>query len=242
MRIGAVGLKKDTQLPMPRPLRIWFPGALYHLVVRGDNREPIFFAEQDYHKYLQLLQVAKRRYGAHLFAYALMTNHVHLMVQTDQTYPVSKLMQSLNTAYTMYINKAYKRVGHVFQGRYHSVLVEKDAYALELTRYIHLNPVRAGLVRAPEQYPWSSYHAYLGRGGNRLVEPEEILAMVSPVESRRRMLYTQFVIDGLMTQPLQDREILANRIVGSPDFVSRVQAPRAELRVRPSARGVVPRV
>ncbi len=208
---------------MPRPPRIWFPGALYHLVVRGDNREPIFFADPDYRTYLKLLSVATRRYGAQLFAYALMTNHVHLMVQTDQIHPVSKLMQSLNTAYTIYINKKYKRVGHVFQGRFHSVLVEKDRYALELTRYIHLNPVRAGLVRAPERYRWSSYRAYLGREEDRFVNPTDILAMISPDDARQRTLYAQFVRDGLtMNRPLE-RGLLAHHILGSPDFVSMVK-------------------
>ena len=193
---------------MPRRPRIWFPGALYHIIVRGDNREPIFFIEQDYRTYLQFLNDAKGRYGCQLFAYALMTNHVHLMVQTGQLHPISKLMQSVNTVYTMYVNKKYKRVGHIFQGRYHGVLVEKESYALELTRYIHLNPVRAGLVRVPQQYRWSSYRAYLGKGDDGLVNTEEILAMVSPVESRRRSLYAQFVIDGLTKGQTLERDLL----------------------------------
>ena len=189
---------------MPRPPRIWFPGALYHLILRGDNREPIFFTESDYRTYLALLRDAIRRYECQVLAYALMTNHLHLMVQTGQVQPVSKLMQSLNTTYTMYVNRTYKRVGHIFQGRYHSILIDKDSYALELTRYIHLNPVRAGLVRTPEEYPWSSYWAYLGRAENDLVTPNDILAMVSHVEARQRVLYGQFVIDGLMQESVPE--------------------------------------
>jgi REP element-mobilizing transposase RayT len=210
---------------MPRPHRIWFPEALYHLTIRGDNREPIFFIEEDHRKYLRLLGDAKQRYGCQLFAYALMTNHVHLMVQTGQTYPVSKLMQSVNTAYTIYMNKKYKRVGHIFQGRYHSVLVQKDSYALELSRYIHLNPVRAGMVRAPEQYRWSSYRAYVGKEQDRLVNAEELLGMMSPLEAEQRALYTQFVMDGLAMrrQVLEDGVLTANQILGTPEFISMVK-------------------
>jgi REP element-mobilizing transposase RayT len=209
---------------MPRPPRIWFPEALYHLILRGDNREPIFFAGEDYRRYLKLLAEAKRRYGCQLFAYALMTNHIHLMVQTGEIHPVSKFMQVVNTAYTIYMNKKYHRVGHIFQGRYHSVLVEKDSYALELTRYIHLNPVRAGMARAPEAYRWSSYQAYLGRHENRMVDTELILDMISPLKAHQRELYSQFVKDGLsMRGPGLEQELLARHILGTPEFISMVK-------------------
>lgn len=210
---------------MPRLPRIWFPEALYHLTIRGDNREPIFFAEPDYRRYLKLLKDAKQRYGCQLFAYALMTNHVHLMVQTGQTHPVSKFMQLVNTTYTVYVNKKYKRVGHIFQGRYHSVLVERDSYALELTRYIHLNPVRAGMARVPDEYRWSSYRAYLGRDGSRLVDTELILDMINPLKADQRDLYVQFVMDGLSIRSgLLEQELLTpNHILGTPEFISMVK-------------------
>ena len=182
---------------MPRLPRIWFPGALYHVVARGDNREPLFFVEQDYRHYLKLLAAGKPRYGCQYYAYALMTNHVHLMIRTGLTHPLSKLMQSVNTAYTFYMHKRYRRVGHIFQGRYHSVLVDTDSYALELSRYIHLNPVRAGMVSSPEHHPWSSYRAYLYSGSDSVVEAEPLLAMMSPVPEQQRPLYSQFVNDGL---------------------------------------------
>ena len=131
---------------MSRPIRIWFPGAWYHIFARGNNKAPIFFAVCDYLKYLDLLSEAVRQYGLRLHAYALMVNHIHLMVETGDRYSATKPMQSVHTAYTMYINRRYERVGHLFQGRYRSILVDQDAYALELSRDIHLNPVRSGLA------------------------------------------------------------------------------------------------
>lgn len=185
---------------MPRPLRTWFPGALYHIVARGDNREPVFYAWVDYRYYLNLLAQGNKRYECRVLAYALMTNHVHLVLQTGETHPPAKPVQSMHTAYTMYMHKKYKRVGHIFQGRYHSTLVDKDSYLLELSRYVHLNPVRAGIVRKPEQYEWSSYRIYLGSEHNRLVHAGEVLGLISAPESQQRRLYREFVEQGL-TQP-----------------------------------------
>ena len=221
---------------MPRPPRIWFPEALYHLTVRGDNREPIFFVESDYRRYLKLLNEARREYDCRLFAYVLMTNHVHLMVQTGALHSVSKFMQWVNTTYTIYINKKYHRVGHIFQGRYHSVLAEKDSYALELTRYIHLNPVRAGMVRSPEQYRWSSYRAYLGKGIDQVgVDTEQMLGMISPSQTQQRSLYVQFVLEGLsMRRPILDQKtLMANRILGTPEFIAMVKEGARPLAQKP---------
>jgi len=206
---------------MPRPPRIWFPEALYHLTSRGNNREPIFHAAADYAKYLKLLREGLRRYDAQLWAYALMTNHVHLMVRTGHTHPVSKLMQFMNATYAMYVNRTYRRVGHTFQGRFHSVLVDQDSYALELTRYIHLNPVRAGLARSPERYAWSSYRAYLGQGAEALVVTKPILEMISPVEGQQPQRYADFVSDRLAMASMDrlERQLKANQILGSPEFV-----------------------
>lgn len=209
---------------MPRPLRVWFPEALYHVVVRGNNREPIFFSGGDYRKYLQVVQEGKARFACRLFAYALMTNHIHLMIQTGSR-PIAKLMQFINTTYTMYVNGRYGRVGHLFQGRYHSTLVEKESYAVELTRYIHLNPVRAGMARLPEEYPWSSYPAYVKGEQGALVEATEMLIMASPgqmTDSERQHHYAQFVMDGLVPDESRDSLFMRKNILGSPAFIARV--------------------
>ncbi len=206
---------------MPRPPRIWFPGAWYHIMARGNNREAVFFSEQDYRQYLQSLRDFLVRDECRLHAYALMPNHVHLMVETGQTHPIVKPMQSLQTSYTSYINHRYARVGHVFQGRYRSILVEHDTYALALSRYIHLNPVRAHLVADPAQYQWSSYRAYMtpGREGPGFVTTEYLLAMISPQLERQRNIYRQFVMEGIVSQHDLMTEVVGRQFLGSPMFI-----------------------
>ena len=210
---------------MARPLRIWYPGALYHIVARGNNREPIFLAPEDYRAYLQRLKEAKRRYGYRLHAYALMTNHVHLMLETAEVPPWT-VMQSVNTAYTMRMNRKYGRVGHVFQGRYKSILVEQDAYALELSRYIHLNPVKARLCRQPEEYLWSSYRAYLGveAPSDRFVDTELILSLCHPPAPGQLTTFQQFTMDGLRNPRELEHEVTASQFLGSATFVERITA------------------
>lgn len=181
---------------MPRPPRVWSPGAIYHLIGRGNNRQTIFFREWDYRIYLRLIDDARKRFRCTLLAYTLMTNHVHLMVQSGDTVPISKFMQVIGTAYAMYVNKRYGRVGHLFQGRFHSVLVESDSQALELSRYLHLNPVRAGMAERPELYRWSSYRAYVGRVQDPLIDSSLILGMISPRPADQHDLYATFVSEG----------------------------------------------
>lgn len=190
---------------MPRPARVWSPGAIYHLISRGNNRQTIFFREWDYRIYLRLVGDARQRFECTLLAYTLMTNHIHLMVQSDETVPISKFMQVIGTTYAMYVNKYYGRVGHLFQGRFHSVLVESDSQALELTRYIHLNPVRAGIVAHPAQYRWSSYRAYVGPVTDNLVNTRFILGFLSPRLGEQRHLYRQFVEEEKQGQTLSTK-------------------------------------
>ena len=207
---------------MPRPPRLWFPGAWYHIMARGNNKEAIFFADRDYRKYLQLLAETIQRHECLLHAYVLMTNHVHLMIQTGLSHPIWKPVHLLHTAYTSYVNHAYGRVGHVFQGRYRSILVERDVYALELGRYIHLNPVRAHLVTELSEYPWSSYHAYVGleREGHGLVTTHQLLGMLSPQPSLQRERYRQFTLEGLAVPRDLMREVIDSQFLASPAFVT----------------------
>ncbi len=148
---------------MPRPPRVEFEGALYHVITRGNNRQAIFKDEADYRTFLGLLERGKQKHPFYLYAYVLMPNHVHLLLER-QTDSLSRIMQRLLTGYAQYWNRKYRKVGHVFQGRYKAILCQKDAYLSELVRYIHLNPVRAKMVRRPEDYVWSSHRAYLGLG------------------------------------------------------------------------------
>jgi REP element-mobilizing transposase RayT len=146
---------------MARPLRLEFAGALYHVTARGDGREDIYRAEGTRRLFLDVLGGVYRRFHWVVHAYCLMTNHYHLLVETPDA-NLSKGMRELNGVYTQRFNRTYDRAGHVFQGRYKAILVQKEAYLLELARYVVLNPVRARMVRAPGEWPWSSYRAMIG--------------------------------------------------------------------------------
>ncbi len=146
---------------MARLLRLEFPGAIYHVTSRGDRREAIFEDDIDRQAFLNGLNVALTRFDAVLFAYCLMDNHYHLVVHTRLA-NLSKLMQHLNGVYTQAYNRRHKKVGHLFQGRFKGIIVDKHAYLLEVCRYVDLNPVRTRMVRDPGKWPWSSYRAHVG--------------------------------------------------------------------------------
>jgi REP element-mobilizing transposase RayT len=145
---------------MPRKPRLHFPGAVYHVIQRGNDGRDIFIDERDRTRFFLLCQQNCERYGCRIHAYCLMTNHLHLALQVG-TSQLANIMQNITFRYTQYINRKYHRTGHLFQGRYKALLIDADSYLLELIRYIHLNPVRAGMVRHPEDYLWSSHSDYL---------------------------------------------------------------------------------
>ena len=163
---------------MPRRSRIKLPGQPQHLVQRGVNREPCFFAEEDYHCYLHWLKKSAADYRCAIHAYALMTNHVHLLVTPEVPEGISRLMQSVGRRYVQYINRSYKRTGTLWEGRFKSSVVQEERYFLLCSRYIELNPVRAGMVIDPGQYRWSSYrHNGLGQADECLTPHAEYLAL-----------------------------------------------------------------
>ena len=144
---------------MARPLRIEFPGAIYHVTTRGDRRETIFEDDHDRHAFLTVVGQAMERFDAVVLAYCLMDNHYHLVIHTRRA-NLSRLMQHLNGVYTQAYNRRHRKVGHLFQGRFKGILVDENAYMLEVCRYVDLNPVRARIVRDPGKWPWSSYSAH----------------------------------------------------------------------------------
>lgn len=145
---------------MARPARIEYEGAFYHVMNRGNRREDIFLDDNDRQKFYEILGNIEKRYGIIIYVYVLMSNHYHLLLETPFA-NLSRAIQRLNGDYALYFSRRHKSPGHIFQGRYKAMLVEKDAYLLELSRYIHLNPLRAGVVRRPEEYRWSSLPVYL---------------------------------------------------------------------------------
>lgn len=147
---------------MSRPLRIEFPGALYHVTARGDRREDIFVDDSDRARLLAVVAQGLGRFDAVMLSYCLMSNHYHFVVQTRQG-NLSQLMRHINGVYSQAYNRRHDKVGHVFQGRFKAILVDEDAYLLEVCRYVELNPVRAGMVAEPGAWPWSSYRAHVGK-------------------------------------------------------------------------------
>ena len=148
---------------MARPLRIEFPGAVYHITSRGNARQAIFIDDEDRGGFLDVVSMVAERFQWLCHAYCLMENHYHLLIETPNA-NLSKGMRELNGVYTQGFNQRYRRVGHLFQGRYKAVIVEKDNHLLSLCRYVVLNPVRVGLIKRPEHWRWSSYRAMIGLG------------------------------------------------------------------------------
>jgi REP element-mobilizing transposase RayT len=207
---------------MARPLRIEFSGALYHVTSRGDRREPIFEDDEDRQRFFLVLAEVVDRFNWLCHAYCLMTNHYHLVIETPDG-NLSKGMRHLNGVYTQTSNRRHKRTGHLFQGRFKGILVDKESYLLEVARYVVLNPVRAGMVKEPQAWEWSSFRAMVGDiPPPGWLATDGLLAMFSKQRATARKRYRQFVVDRMGTSSLWDG--LRQQIyLGDEKFVERMQ-------------------
>ncbi len=214
---------------MARPLRIEYPGACYHVTSRGNEQKDIFKSQKDREKFLEYLESATDRYRAVIHAYCLMSNHYHLLLETPGG-NLSRIMRHINGAYTTYFNVKRKRAGHLLQGRYKAILVEFDEYAMELSRYIHLNPVRVGIVTRPEEYRWSSYRSYIGQEmAPNWLKAEMILEYFGKKPAEARKKYRAFVEDQLgrkYESPLN--KTFAASVLGTDGFIETVKAKLSE--------------
>ena len=174
---------------MVRKKRIWYPGAKYHIISRGNKKKNIFLDKVDYQIFLDILKEMNRKQPFTIISYCLMPNHTHLQVRTFDV-EIWKIMKGINWRYARYFNERYSTVGHVFQGRYVSQIIENNYYNLIVNRYIHLNPVKDKLVLSPKDYCWSSYRVYLGEEKNELVDEGEILGYFGG----ERGLYNKFIM------------------------------------------------
>ena len=156
---------------MARQLRLEYEGAFYHITSRGNERKRVYFSRYDYDKFKEYLGEAQDKYGFRLHCYVLMTNHYHLLIETPNG-NISKVMHYVNGAYTNYVNRKRNRSWHLFQGRYKAILIDHDNYLLELSRYLHLNPVRANIVAKPQEYRQSSYKSYISRKKEDIISSE----------------------------------------------------------------------
>ena len=207
---------------MTRPLRIEFAGAVYHITSRGNARENIFIDREDRRLFLSLLEDTGERYNWLCYAYCLMSNHYHLLIETPDG-NLSMGMRQLNGVYTQNFNKRHQRTGHIFQGRFKAILVQKESHLLELCRYVVLNPVRAGSVSHPEEWKWSSYVATIGTIKKpKFLYSDWILAQFGHDIVTARKVYRDFVITGIKKEsPWKD--LKGGTLLGKENFVEEVK-------------------
>ncbi|MBN1382435.1 MAG: transposase [Deltaproteobacteria bacterium] len=205
---------------MARPIRIEYEGGFFHVTSRGNARQEIFLEAGDYRLFLEVLGDVVERYRWIIHAYCLMGNHYHLLIETPQA-NLSLGMRQLNGVFTQKYNRRHGRTGHLFQGRYKAFIVDKDAYLLELSRYIVLNPVRAGMVESAEEWPWSSYRATVGiETAEQFLHTDWLLSLFFNLKSEARRLYMSFVHEGIgIESPLKSAK--GGLFVGNDSFVER---------------------
>jgi len=235
---------------MARPLRIEFEGALYHVTGRGNARQKVFADQKDCAKFVQLLVESLGRYEVALHVYVLMGNHYHLIAETHRA-NLGRWMHWLTTAYTVYFNRRHRRVGHLFQGRYKSIVMEAEGYLLSLSRYVHLNPVRGRVIgrgdpaerrKRLRECRWSTYRGYSGLGRPEAwINQERVLGEMSGPAKERRLQYRRYVEEGLLREienPLEAVQWQA--VLGREDFVQslkdRLKNPQERQREMPALR------
>lgn len=209
---------------MARPLRVEYPGAYYHIINRGNSGEEIFKSERDKEIFLEYLAKAAERFSLIIHTYCLMSNHYHLLIETSQP-NLSTAMQWINVSYVAYYNRKRRRSGHLFQGRFKSILIDADQYLKHLSRYIHLNPVRARMVKFPAEYKWSSYSAFIGNvKASDCLETNWLLSQFGKRKKEAIKNYKNFVED-VDIKSIEDpgKEIIGGFILGGEGFVNWVK-------------------
>jgi len=214
---------------MARKPRLHYAGALYHVMVRGNGGQNIFADDEDRYRFYLLLQEGVEKFRHRIHAFCLMSNHVHLAIQVGEK-PLSRIMQNLCFRYTQWVNSRQKKVGHLFQGRYKAILVDADSYLAELVRYIHLNPVRAEIVKDLEKYLWSGHRAYIGRETLPWLTTEWVLSQFGQRLKSARARYDEFVYLGGKEGRRQEfhEGTSGGRILGDDSFVGRAYEKAAQ--------------
>ncbi|MGV6817946.1 MAG: REP-associated tyrosine transposase [Thiotrichales bacterium] len=207
---------------MARPLRIEYAGALYHVTSRGDRREDIFYDDEDRTIWLDVFAQVCSRFNWRCHAWCLMDNHYHIVIETVEG-NLSRGMRQLNGVYTQKSNRRHHLSGHVFQGRYKAILIDKDNYLLELSRYVVLNPVRAGMVKDVEDWPWSSYGAMIGQAEQpEWLETDWLLACFGKSRKRAIATYMDFVRAGIGLPSIWEN-LKYQLYLGHDDFITSIQ-------------------
>lgn len=218
---------------MPRPPRLLLDDTCYHILTRGNNREPVFFEEPDRQRYGQWLLEFCQTHGVQVYHYCLMTNHVHLVVRATIGSQLRLAMQRLNLTYAKYLRRTYGHVGHVWQDRFKSLLIADDPHLLQCGAYIELNPVRARIVPTPASYPWSSYRAYAQGCADPLVSLSPVYLALGATPTERQQRYRQFVEQQVPPLPTN---WLQRTVLGTNGQLGPLLAQR-RLAVQPRPRG-----
>ena len=223
---------------MARLPRFSIPGQPQHVIVRGNNRGEIFCAEADYRFYLEKLKLACDTHGCEINAYVLMTNHVHLLITPNEEHGVGKSMQMLGRYYVQYYNYCFRRTGTLWEGRYKATLIDSESYLLTCMRYIELNPVRAGMVAHPSEYPWSSYLCNALGQQNELVTPYIEYLRLGKTDEERQAAYRQLFKHHIAESSMNEIREATNKawVLGNEQFKQRVQKQLGR-RVEPNAKG-----
>jgi putative transposase len=210
---------------MARLPRLTIPGYPHHIIQRGNNRQPIFAGEGDYQTLLSMVEEKARESGVALHAYVLMSNHFHLLATPSSVEAIPQLMQSVGRRYVRYFNQRQGRTGTLWEGRYKSTLIQSDRYLLACMAYIDLNPVRAGLVADPAEYPWSSHAHYTGRRHDRLITPHPLYWGLGNTPFARDAAYAELVQSGITEQQQRNltNSVLRGWALGEPDYVAELQ-------------------
>ena len=218
---------------MPRKPRFQLPGIPQHIVQRGNNREPCFYATVDYHRYLDDLGNALKANHCDLHAYVLMTNHVHLLITPQTEHGLSHTMQDTGRKYVRYINTAYRRTGTLWEGRYKASLVDSEAYLLTCMRYIEMNPVRAAMVEHPGDYRWSSYAANAAGKQDSIVCPHSLYLQLGRDAPDRQLAYRELFRHAIDSDRLHQLRKALNQdlVLGREDFKDKIaQMTRRQVR------------
>lgn len=210
---------------MPRAARIALGEQVYHILTRGNNSQDVFKDDVDFTRYLEILRKYKGKYGFKLYHYALMRNHIHLVLETtDKGGRLSQIMKGINLSYAQHFKRRYRHIGHFWQDRYKSILISKDNYLLACGSYVELNPVRARVVEDPKDYRWSSYNVYAFDKKDTIVDEHPIYTNLSGDGTERRKKYREFVHGMMKEKNSMKGEMNRRMIYGGEDFITKMLA------------------
>jgi len=224
---------------MPRKARVILSNTAHHIVQRGHNRAAVFIEEQDYLHYLSILKEWKEKFGTRMYGYCLMTNHVHLILDpAEDVTSIGKLMKRLAGRYTRYFNHQERRTGSVWEGRYKSSPIETEHYLKACSRYVDMNPVRAGMVKHPGEYPWSSYRQKVGMDTEKWIDADACFQGLSPYPKVRQRLYAEYVSNDISEgeQTFIGQALNRGQLTGSHRFIDEVES-RIGIRVEHRGQG-----